>query len=245
MVSSTMVHLVHAITRRSGKTYSEIWLTNPYTGEEWTWDEIADLQIGIELSYNIWTYCTQIYVEVDHTGDITESDTGNGADAPQVTGYLSATDWNTSEGEAPSALEITPVGVSDSGALADSLAVQGQILVAETYRGIEFAWRLKGYLLFGDMDIPNVTKLRIRDATKVNVKKVQAGLPKTRLLGSVGRIVEIEGMVRQQADVDILHSFLDGQVRAFTHATGDSFAALAVNCNPILTDDLETGSRTR
>jgi len=50
-------------------SYLETWLTNPNTGEAWTWGEIKDLQIGIKL-YDDGTgspQCTQVYAEVNYT----------------------------------------------------------------------------------------------------------------------------------------------------------------------------------
>jgi len=49
--------------------YSETWITNPYTGEAWTWSEIQYLQIGIKLydDGNGYPECTQVYAEVNYT----------------------------------------------------------------------------------------------------------------------------------------------------------------------------------
>jgi len=50
--------------------YSNIWATNPATGNEWTWDEIDKLQIGASIrqaASGDRTYLTQVYVEVDYT----------------------------------------------------------------------------------------------------------------------------------------------------------------------------------
>ena len=54
------------------RTYSEEWAINPKTGEKFTWDEIDNLQIGIalrscDLPAEEYTFCTQMYVEVDYT----------------------------------------------------------------------------------------------------------------------------------------------------------------------------------
>lgn len=57
-------------------TYTE-YTVNPQTGAAWTWDEIDDLQAGwaglptllihpYGYQYNIFAYCTQVYVEVDY-----------------------------------------------------------------------------------------------------------------------------------------------------------------------------------
>ena len=55
-------------------TYSHQWDTNPQTGNDWTWDEIDALQIGVGLKRprgsggqdGRWTHCTQVYVEVNY-----------------------------------------------------------------------------------------------------------------------------------------------------------------------------------
>jgi len=55
------------------------WITNPWTGNAWTWDELNALEIGISM-YGDWytdppfntvyhyatAYCTQIYAEVTY-----------------------------------------------------------------------------------------------------------------------------------------------------------------------------------
>jgi hypothetical protein len=48
--------------------YSKTWTTNPDTGEDWTWDEIDNLQIGIKLYDDGPGYpqCTQVYAEVNY-----------------------------------------------------------------------------------------------------------------------------------------------------------------------------------
>jgi len=48
---------------------SEVWTTNPYTGDRWTWDEMDDIQVGIDLAVNLGVkysaIVTQLWVEVD------------------------------------------------------------------------------------------------------------------------------------------------------------------------------------
>jgi hypothetical protein len=49
-------------------TVSQVYTTNPATGNAYTWDEIDGLQIGVCLKAPDETsYCTQVYVEVDYT----------------------------------------------------------------------------------------------------------------------------------------------------------------------------------
>lgn len=48
-------------------TFSSTWITNPYTGKPWTWDEIDALEAGVELFEDGGSaYCTQVYVEVNY-----------------------------------------------------------------------------------------------------------------------------------------------------------------------------------
>jgi len=61
------------------QTFSQIWSKNPFTGEDWTRDEINALQIGVAGTRGSWydedsgwtyydnTRCTQVYVEIDYT----------------------------------------------------------------------------------------------------------------------------------------------------------------------------------
>jgi hypothetical protein len=53
-------------------TYSYQWSGNPQTGLDWTWADIDALQIGIAVrdsgyGYQLYSVCTQVYVEIDYT----------------------------------------------------------------------------------------------------------------------------------------------------------------------------------
>ena len=51
-------------------SYSTTYTTNPQAGGAWTWAQIDALQAGVALrtGINYWSYCTQVYVEVNYTG---------------------------------------------------------------------------------------------------------------------------------------------------------------------------------
>ena len=57
--------------------YSEEWVDNPETENPWTWDEIDALQAGVDLKGIEWDAsskapeCTQVYVEIDYSPNIT------------------------------------------------------------------------------------------------------------------------------------------------------------------------------
>ncbi len=80
--------------------YSEEWATNPDTGSAWTWSEIDDLQIGVNMrrsdsSNPYYTACTQVYVEVDYTPvtEKTSSDAGSGLEGtPMQAAILAGTE---------------------------------------------------------------------------------------------------------------------------------------------------------
>ncbi|MFC1916022.1 hypothetical protein ACFLW4_04930, partial [Chloroflexota bacterium] len=46
------------------------WVKNPYTNEDWTWDEIDDLEIGVDLrtdDSNDNVHGTQVFIEISYT----------------------------------------------------------------------------------------------------------------------------------------------------------------------------------
>ena len=50
--------------------FSDRWTINPNTGVEWTWDDIDNLQTGIRLDQNYYSFnedCTQIYAVVNYS----------------------------------------------------------------------------------------------------------------------------------------------------------------------------------
>lgn len=57
-------------TGKSFTTQSHTWTFNPFTGADWTWDEIVDLQIGVSLKchQSRSAFCTQVFVDVDYDG---------------------------------------------------------------------------------------------------------------------------------------------------------------------------------
>jgi hypothetical protein len=66
-------------------TISYTWEVNPFTGQEWTYEDILDLGIGICIYYcdrGSAVFCTQVYLEIgEFIADIhdegTDDDTGN------------------------------------------------------------------------------------------------------------------------------------------------------------------------
>ena len=57
------------------ENYTKVWTKNPYTNKSWTWDEIADLQIGYQTFVVIPVtslIITQEYVEVEYNVGTTD-----------------------------------------------------------------------------------------------------------------------------------------------------------------------------
>ena len=68
---STVTDGTEIILSTDWTTYSQQWATNPDDSEDWEWDDIDALQIGVSLhgfeEYGDGAFCTQVYVEVDYT----------------------------------------------------------------------------------------------------------------------------------------------------------------------------------
>jgi hypothetical protein len=64
-------------------------------------------------------------------------------------------------------------------------------------------------------------------------KKVQGGsLPRRRMVGKPGRVVEITGWSDSQTEIDALDALRDGVRRTFYHPSGDSFGVLITGFEP-------------
>ncbi|MGB9022994.1 MAG: hypothetical protein WCC94_06105 [Candidatus Bathyarchaeia archaeon] len=64
-------------------------------------------------------------------------------------------------------------------------------------------------------------------------KKLQGGLlPRRKMVGKLGRVVEIVGWSDSQSEIDALEALVDGTARTFYHPSGDSFAVLVTGFNP-------------
>jgi len=112
-------------------TQSHQWTTNPYTSSLWTWDEIADLQIGVRLrgtsvyEGQLQVRCTQVYIELGYTpisvptvttqaanvtSNVTATGNGNITHIGGLTNDVRGAVWDTSSHADP---EDTAPGTSD------------------------------------------------------------------------------------------------------------------------------------
>jgi hypothetical protein len=145
---------------------------------------------------------------------------------------------------------LASVTVSDSGGLSYELAIipgypfmtdsgiavevfSKQFDLFEEALGAEFAWRQKGSVLIDALVIPHVLSIRVIDDATIVHKKLQGGLlPRRKLIGKPGRVVEIVGWSDSQSEIDALEALVDGTARTFYHPSGDSFAVLVTGFNP-------------
>lgn len=105
--------------------------------------------------------------------------------------------------------------------------------ILEEGLGAEFAWRLKDSILIDTFAPPHVISIRIRDEADMDTRLIQGGsLPKQKMLGKPGRVVEIEGWTKDQDDIDDMEALMDGTARTFLHPSGDSFAVLVTDFDP-------------
>jgi hypothetical protein len=179
---------------------------------------------------------------------ITASEFPSGVDL--VTGISAAFSVTDTAAGADAVTPVASVTVSDSGGLSsESWILVGQPLITETGVGFElvskdfgileaaigaeFAWRLKGSVLIGSFQPPHVLSIRIRDEADMDTRLIQGGsLPKQKMLGKPGRVVEIEGWTKDQDDIDDMKALADGTRRTFIHPSGDSFAVLVTDFDP-------------
>jgi len=114
--TSTYVHIKTGGTEYNGSqetvttsyaTYSYQWNTNPQTLDDWTWDEIDALQIGVGLrqpTSGQETRCTQVYVEVSYgnpalLGEVPAGDLFDITPDAEYSGGATATVYLTNTGD--------------------------------------------------------------------------------------------------------------------------------------------------
>jgi hypothetical protein len=99
--------------------------------------------------------------------------------------------------------------------------------------GAEFAWRLKGSCLLDDFTLPHVLTIHIVDEVVMADKKTHPpALPKRKMIGKPGRMVEIQGWTDSQAEIDDMETLFDGSKRLFVHPSGDSFMVILTDFDP-------------
>ena len=93
------------ISSTSYTNISAVWTTNPDTTDNWTWDEIDALEIGVR-NYDLdggYLYTTQVYTDIDYeyvelTGDVPTGDLFEITEHPDYEGELTVRIYLTNTG---------------------------------------------------------------------------------------------------------------------------------------------------
>jgi hypothetical protein len=194
---------------------------------------LTDLGAGLETattsaSFTISDSATG-FEPVTMTISFSVTDAGSGADAQTTLASFTVSD----SGGLSYELVIIPgyPFMTDSGIAVEVFSKQFDLF--EEALGAEFAWRQKGAVLIDALAIPHVLSIRIIDDATIVDKKLQGGLlPRRKMIGKPGRVVEIVGWSDSQSEIDALEALVDGTARTFYHPSGDSFAVLATGFNP-------------
>lgn len=130
------------LTYSSTDFTTELWqcITNPDTGEPWTWEEINDLQAGVTMKGNSKTnpaLCTQVYVEVNYqVAPVTEGAVPEGhlfdiEPNPAYTGDLLVTVYLTNTGDLRKAYQYLNMKLKVDGSLEADETPDYQLLSME------------------------------------------------------------------------------------------------------------------
>jgi hypothetical protein len=174
-------------------------------------------------------------------------DAGSGADAPGLTAQISYTDlvvgadiisiyYDITVGDAAAGSELWTgtytIPVSDA-AVGTELYYRG-LNFYDYGLAAEFAWRIKpSGPMIDDFSLPHVQALTVTDPAVMVDKKIQGGaLPRRKMVGKPGRVVQITGWTDQQSDIDTMEALADGTPRIFYHPDGDSFTVLVTKFDP-------------
>jgi len=163
------------------------------------------------------------------TASIPATDSGSGVDVRILVASVTVTD----SGGLSYELAVIPgyPFMTDSGIAVEVFSKQFDVF--EEALAAEFAWRQKGSVLIDALELPHVLRIQITDDATIVDKKLQGGLlPRRKLIGKPGRVVEIVGWSDSQSEIDALEALVDGTAKTFYHPSGDSFAVLVTGFNP-------------
>lgn len=155
---------------------------------------------------------------------ILASDAGAGSESPALQATIPSAELGVGS-ETPTV--ATSVTVADDGVGTEYATMTWTILFEDMGFGVEFAWRIKGSILIDSVTLPHVMSIQITDEAQMSDKKIEGGaLPKRKIVGKPGRVVEIQGWSDDQSELDTMDALADGTRRTFIHPSGDSFAVL-------------------
>ena len=152
------------------------------------------------------------------------SDSGAGTETPILEASIPSAESGVGV-EVPSV--ASTLTVEDGGIGTDYATMTWTIEFHETGVGVEFAWRIKDSVLLDSTSLPHVLSIKITDEAQMSDKKIQGGsLPRRKMVGKPGRVVEIQGWSDSQSELDAMDALADGSRRTFIHPSGDSFAVI-------------------
>jgi hypothetical protein len=202
----------------------------------------SDSGVGAETSLDVQNQLTEADAGLGSespgvSASVPVAESGAGVDAPGIVASIPISD---SAAGAESVSPTSAFTVADSGVLSnESVTTPGTLIVADEGKGAEFAWRTKpSSPMIDALALPHVLSIKISDPATMSDKKVQGGtLPRRRMVGKSGRVVEIEGWSDSQIELYALDALRDGVRRTFYHQSGDSFGVLATGFAPSATVD--------
>jgi hypothetical protein len=160
-------------------------------------------------------------------GGISISDSGVGTEADVMQISVALLDTGAGTETFGLTYAFTLIDPALSAELAAVAPVSGNFVVSDFSIGVDFTFRLQGYLQLGGFDLPHVQTLKISEQPDIEDLKIQGGsLPKRSIISKMGRVVDIEGWTYNQSDIAALEVMKDGTIRLFLHPSGDSFAVL-------------------
>jgi len=207
---------------KASTALTPMWDADP---TDWTSGETSLSNTNIIAAENSASYILGVmwiansvtrYFFFKSSEDIAVSDVGAGADVVAL-------------------LDCDFVYPTDSGAGVETVTLldYDSAFVSESGLAAEFVWHTKDLVLINTFEPPHVLSIRIRDEADMDTRLIQGGsLPKQKMLGKPGRVVEIEGWTKDQDDIDSMEALADGTVRTFLHPSGDSFAVLVTDFDP-------------
>lgn len=106
------------------------------------------------------------------------------------------------------------------------------VTVTDSVKLAEFAWHTKDHTVVGSVELPHVQSIKTTDPAATSDRKIEGGSPPFRkMVGKLGRVVELEGWTKVQADLDSMSALKDGAAKTFLHPSGNSFAVLVSASN--------------
>jgi hypothetical protein len=181
-------------------------------------------------TYIRWAAIVTAILRFPELVEVSESDSGVGAETIGVQANIPCADAGVGT---ETVLPEYPLTITDQGLGSESELAEYYLDVQDIGLGAEFDWHLKNYCRIDSFDLPHVLAIRITDEAAISDKKIQDGsLPRRKMVGKPGRVVEINGWTDSQADIDAMEVLVEGIAHVFLHPSGDSFAVRVKDFDP-------------